>query len=743
MMTRFYRKVQCTLPKGTLYLLLLLAFPNSSFAASPEKPNIVLIFADDMGIDCVSALNDKMGMKTPHLDRLVVEGMSLMDAHTTSAVCTPSRYGLLTGRYNWRSRLKRGIVGKWERPLIEEGRLTLPAMLKERGYNTRMIGKWHLGFHWPKKGGGTTEKLAEIDFKGSITGGPNAIGFDYWFGDDVPNWPPYAWRENDKLIGEITTTAKEIGLTKIVGNSDGPAVADWSLEAVLPEYAKRCSEYIREREGKEEPFFLYFPMPSPHTPIVPDENWKGKSGISDYADFLLETDWAVGELLNALDESGQFEDTMVIFTTDNGTSPKARFGELKAAGVDLTANWRGNKADAFEGGHRVPFIVRWPGKVEAGSRSDELISVADVKATIADALNYDLPDNAAEDSVSFLPVLLGKELSEPLHEAVICHSISGHFAIRSGKWKLMFCQGSGGWSAPREPDAAKKKLPPIQLYDLEADPKETTNLHEKNPDVVSNLTAILRAYVENGRSSEGQPQLNHGGAKHWGYLPWAKPVEISVSTPESSIKSNHRIVEVGGQPEGGKVSLPTPFPNIVHASSGKSNETLNWSFNKDASEIYLHAAGRDLSPIHLVTAEKSGKQADGLVVLSALDSTVVGEKAKLETHPGNHRIGFWANGNDYVKWELDSSNIPPGKYRVDLIYSKAGKPGAEASVKINGETLPVSLQPTGSWYIYQVQDLGSIELAQQDSLHVEVRSTKQIGAVMNLKAVLLHPTTNQ
>ena len=482
-----------------------------------ERPNIVLIFADDMGIDSVSAFNEELGIETPHLDRLASEGMAFMDAHTTSAVCSPSRYGLLTGRYNWRSRLKAGIVGAWERPLIEKDRLTMPEMLKAQGYATAMIGKWHLGFDWPKKGGGTTGKLAEIDFTKPITGGPNYRGFDSWFGDDVPNWPPYAWRENDRLIGEITTSARELGLKDV---SEGPAVADWSLEAVLPEYAKRCSEYIRGREGKEDPFFLYFPMPSPHTPIAPDTNWKGKSGLGDYADFTLETDWAIGEVLGALEKSGHADNTLVIFTTDNGTSTAAKFDELEAKVVNLRANWRGNKADAFEGGHRVPFIVRWPGRVGAATRSDELISVADIMATVAEIVGHELPQDAAEDSVSFLPVLRGETPDQPLHDAVVCHSISGHFSMRSGRWKILYCRGSGGWSAPRENVAANQNLPEIQLYDLESDPMETTNLYEKHPEVVSLLTALLRSYVENGRSTPGEQQENHEGEIHWGHLPW-------------------------------------------------------------------------------------------------------------------------------------------------------------------------------------------------------------------------------
>ncbi len=721
----------------TLFAFLLL----SSFSAiAAEKPNIVVIFADDMGIDCVGAFNDKLGLPTPHLDKLASEGMSFMDAHTTSAVCTPSRYGLLTGRYNWRSRLKRGIVGKWERPLIEEGRLTLPSMLKEHGYDTTMIGKWHLGLNWPKKGGGVTAKESEIDFKGSIKGGPNAIGFDYWFGDDVPNWPPYAWRENDKLLGDITTTAKEIGITSYTGVGDGPAVADWSLEAVLPEYAKRCAKAIHGHAETDEPFFLYFPMPSPHTPISPDENWKGKSGISDYADFLMETDWVVGEVLRALDESGQADNTLVFFTTDNGTSPKAMFDELAGKGVHLTENWRGNKADAFEGGHRVPFIVRWPGKVEAATRTNELISVADIIATVAEVVGHEIPDHAAEDSLSLLPILKGEKLESPLHEAVVCHSISGHFAVRKGKWKALFCQGSGGWSTPREPEAAKQKLPTTQLYNLEADPKESNNLHDKHPEVLSDLSATLRRYIEEGRSTEGPRQENHNGEVHWTNVPWEKPSEIKIETPKNPEQARHRIVTPTMESsQSGRQLLPTPFPNIIRSSTDWSQGTFHWTFNKDATEIMLELPDKKGSPVHLITAERSGIQPDGLIVFSALDAEVVGKKAKLETHPGNHRIGFWADGKDFVRWDLAEPEVESGKYDVELVYSRAGNSEATASVTVNENAIPITLQSTGSWYTYQVQWLGEIEISKADSLKVEVRSVKQSGAVMNLKAVLLHP----
>ncbi|MEM9366507.1 MAG: arylsulfatase [Planctomycetota bacterium] len=483
------------------------------------RPNIVLIYGDDMGIDSVSAFNEKLGLRTPNLDRLASEGMSFMDAHSTSGVCTPSRYSLLTGRYHWRSRLKKGIVRKWERPLIENGRLTIPGMLRQHGYKTEMIGKWHLGFDWPKDGGGTTETLQEIDFTGSIKGGPNAIGFDHWFGDDVPNWPPFAWREDDRLIGEITTTSQELGLTKFIGVNEGPAVGDWQLDAVLPEYAKRCSSFIREQAESDQPFFLYFAMPSPHTPIVPNEVWKGKSGVSDYADFLLETDWAVGELLNALDESNQAKETLVIFTTDNGTSPKADFKELEAGGIRLTEHWRGYKSDVFEGGHRAPFIMRWPAHIEPATRSDQTITQADVMATLADVVGHEIPKDAAEDSLSLLPIASGDDDGTPLHDAIIHHSGNGYFAIRSGPWKLLFCRGSGGWSSPKENEAIKRGLPPTQLYHLEKDPKETNNVVDQNPEIVKRMTVMLLDIVKRGRSTNGPVQQNHNGSVHWGHLP--------------------------------------------------------------------------------------------------------------------------------------------------------------------------------------------------------------------------------
>ena len=476
-------------------------------SASAAGPNIIYILADDMGVGDVKAYNPDCKFPTPNLDRLAADGMRFTDAHSNSSVCTPTRYGIMTGRYCWRTSKKRGVTGGLSPHLINPNRETVASLLKKQGYNTACIGKWHLGWNWPGKGGGVTEKLDKIDFTKPIAGGPNSHGFDYYFGDDVPNWPPYVWRENVNLLGNLTAQIKQ---GTMVGVNAGPAVPDWDFSAVLLEYGKRCAEYVRGRKGKEQPFFLYFPMPSPHTPIAPGGKFKGITGISPYADFLVETDWAVSEIMKALKDTDQADNTVVFFTCDNGTSPKANFPQLDAAGVHLNVNWRGWKADAYEGGHRVPFIVRWPGQVKPGTRSTQTITLTDIMATCAGILGAELPANAAEDSVSLLPVLRGKKMEKPLHDVVIHHSGSGHFAIRKAQWKLLLCRGSGGWSPPRETEAAKKKLPMLQLYDLANDPKESKNLHAQYPNKVKELVSDLAKAFRNGRTTHGPRQQNEG-----------------------------------------------------------------------------------------------------------------------------------------------------------------------------------------------------------------------------------------
>ena len=492
---------------------------DNKVVATEGKPNIVVILADDMGIDSVAALNEKCGIPTPHLDRLLKQGMHFTDAHSGSAVCSPTRYGLLTGRYSWRSRLKRGIVGQWERPLIENDRLTLPGMLKQEGYSTACIGKWHLGWHWPKKEGGFTNKLKEVDFSKPTGGGPTTAGFDHYFGDDVPNWPPFVWIEDDTTQGIPDT---QLTFAKHYYSNNGIGVEGWTLEQVLPKITEKSVAYINSHASRKEPFFLYFPMTSPHTPIAPSKQFLGKSGISPYADLLMQTDWCVGQVLNALKANNVADNTVVIFTGDNGTSPKCDFEGLREKNTELQNHWRGMKTDGYEGGHRVPFIVRWPGKILPGTKSDQTISLVDIMATCADAAGVTLPDIAAEDSVNLMPTLRGEKVDGLLHEAVICHSVAGVFVVRKGHWKLQFSAGSGGWSLPKDNEAIQQGLPKWQLYNLSTDPKETENQINHHPEVVRELTEILRGFIEKGRSTPGAPQKNHGGAIWWKGLPWGK-----------------------------------------------------------------------------------------------------------------------------------------------------------------------------------------------------------------------------
>jgi arylsulfatase A-like enzyme len=465
-----------------------------------------------MGYGDVGCLNPEGKIATPHMDRLAGEGMVFTDAHSGSAVCTPTRYGILTGRYCWRSRLKSGVLYGYSPRLIEQGRLTVGQMLQAQGYHTACVGKWHLGMNWSLKDGGIAEREKQgwhVDYTKAIQQGPTTVGFDYFYGISASlDMPPYVFIENDRCKGVPTVEKAYI--------RKGPAHADFDAMDVLGRIAEKAVGYIDERAAKAkagEPFFLYFPLNAPHTPIVPTKQWQGKSGLNAYADFVMQVDDAVGQVLAALDRNGLAENTIVIVTSDNGCSPRADFGELAAKGHDPSDVFRGNKADIYEGGHRIPFIVRWPGRVAAGSRSDQLVCLTDLMATCAELLGVKLPDDAGEDSVSILPALLGTARG-PLREAVVHHSINGSFAVRQGDWKLIFCAGSGGWSWPRPVQGETAGLPPMQLYDLAADVGEEANLFgaQKGDPAgpVMRLSGLLSRYVERGRSTAGARQANTG-----------------------------------------------------------------------------------------------------------------------------------------------------------------------------------------------------------------------------------------
>lgn len=489
-----------------------------------QQPNIVYILADDMGFGDVSCLNPDSKISTPNLDQLAQEGITFTDAHSGSSVCTPTRYGILTGRYCWRTPLKSSVLWPWDGPLIESDRLTVGDFLKQHGYTTACIGKWHLGWEWSTlDGSGMNEKIPlgkwdvairnevaeEIDFTSEIKNGPITRGFDYYFGDDVPNFPPYCFIENNRTIGLPTMKKPD----SMYGNP-GIMLEGWDLSAVMPALTRKAVEYIRSGAGEglfkkeqDKPFFLYFPLTAPHTPIAPTVNFQGTSQAGAYGDFVQEVDWTVGQIMNALEEAGLAENTLLIFTSDNGspgrdgTDMGGPTSSVRAYGHNPSHIFRGIKADIWEGGHHVPFFARWPGKIIPGSESEEIICHTDLLATCAAILDKSLPDNAGEDSYNILPALLGESYDNPIREATVHHSVNGSFAIRQGKWKLELCGGSGGWSKPSNALAKETGLPEIQLYDLSIDLKEENNIYDQHPEVVEELTVLLQKYMDEERST--------------------------------------------------------------------------------------------------------------------------------------------------------------------------------------------------------------------------------------------------
>ena len=481
------------------------------------KPNVVYILADDMGYGDLSCLNADSKVQTVHLDRMAADGMVFHDAHASSAVCTPSRYSIMTGRYNWRSKLKKGVLNGYGGPLIEEHRMTVASMLREQGYRTGCIGKWHLGWEW----GRSDEDPETLDFSKAVTGGPADHGFDYYFGIIASlDFPPYVYVENDR---PTTPNFRHLdceaeGYVKKRYMRSGECAEDLEPEDVLPNFTRRACAFIEDAAAGDQPFFLYFPLPAPHSPILPTAEYRGTTGTNEYGDFCAMVDGVVGQVMAALEQAGVADNTVLAFAADNGCSPMADFDELHAVGHHPSYHFRGHKADIYEGGHRIPLVVRWPALIAAGSSSDQTVCLADLLATCADIVDTTLPPDAGEDSVSNLPIWRGDAIDGSLREATVHHSVNGAFSIRRGRWKLEMCPGSGGWSDP-QPGEACRGLPPIQLYDLDSDIGETTNVADEHPDVISELQKLLTRYVTNGRSTQGPPQENAGGSS-WRQLWW-------------------------------------------------------------------------------------------------------------------------------------------------------------------------------------------------------------------------------
>ncbi len=491
---------------------------GSEAAASDKLPNVVYILADDMGYGDVGCLNREGKIPTPNMDRLGREGMIFTDAHSSSAVCTPTRYGLLTGRYNWRTRLKSGVLGGYSQPLIKEGRETVASLLKRHGYETACVGKWHLGLGWQapeSEDEDRSKSKTKVDYGAPILNGPTDLGFDYFFGIPASlDMAPYVYVENDRVLEAPTETIT--GTKGYEFYRGGPVAPGFRHEEVLPVCTQKAVAFIEQHaEARpESPFFLYFPLNAPHTPILPTEEFKGKTGVGPYADFVHQCDWTVGRIMETLERLGMTENTLFIVTSDNGCSPTANYEHLDEQGHDPSYHFRGHKADIFEGGHRIPYIARWPARVEPGSTYEHTICLTDLMATAAAIVGVDLAHNAGEDSVSTLPALLGTAKG-PIREATVHHSINGTFSIRQGKWKLELCPGSGGWSDPRPDKAIADGLPMIQLYDLSQDIGEKENVHARHPDVVHGLIRLLESYVEQGRSTPGAPQQNDGDPDIW------------------------------------------------------------------------------------------------------------------------------------------------------------------------------------------------------------------------------------
>jgi arylsulfatase A len=460
--------------------------------------------------------------------------MIFTDAHTSSSVCTPTRYNVLTGRYNWRTKLKSGVLNGYGPALIEDNRLTFASLCREQGYQTAMIGKWHLGMGLPIREQKDSErdfskeknnKNMYVDWSKPLTRTPTSNGFDYFWGHGASlDFPPYVYIENNRYTSTNVryVSKKDVGINSAFRS--GWIADNFDPHNTLDEFCDRAAHYIQKVDEKK-PFCLYVPLTSPHTPIIPTKRWQGKSGIGDYGDFCMQTDAGVGKILKALDEKGIADNTIVIFTTDNGCSPAADIKNLQKHGHYPNGIYRGTKADIWEGGHRVPHIVRWPAQVKPGTQTSRLTVLGDIVATMADICEVPLADHSAEDSVSYHQVLKGVTIDSEQHKAVVHHSVSGQFSIRRGDWKLIFCAGSGGWSAPKDSDALMQGLPKFQLYDMKNDPRETKNIINAHPELVGQLTQLMKTFIEDGRSTPGEKQLNHDGKNSWRQLSWMMPTK--------------------------------------------------------------------------------------------------------------------------------------------------------------------------------------------------------------------------
>ena len=488
----------------------------STSSNAQARPNVVFILADDMGYGDVSYLNENSKISTPNINRIGQEGRYFTDAHSPSALCTPTRYGVLTGRYCWRTRITRSVCWGYSKHLIEPERITVASLLKRQGYSTACIGKWDLGMDMQTREGGviqdshalvdTRAYKADIDWNARILNGPTAVGFDHFYGISASlDMYPYIWIEDDRFVGECTTTQDLLFITRDYrpdrySDNTGPAHEDFVAEEVMPIITQKTVDWI-EQQDKDTPFFMCMSLTAPHIPIVPSAPYRGRSDLGPYGDFCMEVDDSVGGVLDALDENGFSDNTLVIFTADNGCAPYIGVEEMNEKGHFPSYVFRGYKSDIFEGGHRIPFLARWPNRIEAGSSSDETICLTDLLKTCAAINDVKLTSLAGEDSYNILPALVGDNLDSPIREATIATAGNGAFSVRQGRWKLELTGSTGGYGNIAQEEVIAQGLPSVQLYDLENDIGETNNVYAEFPDVINRLTALLEGYRASGRST--------------------------------------------------------------------------------------------------------------------------------------------------------------------------------------------------------------------------------------------------
>ncbi len=500
------------------------------------RPNIIIIYTDDQGYGDVSALNPDAKFRTPNIDKIANEGVIFTDGHSSDGVCTPSRYSLLTGRYSWRTHLKKGVLGADGPCLIEPSRTTIASLLQQNGYHTAMIGKWHLQMEFAGQLG------KNRDWSVPFQGGPIDHGFDYFFGIPASmNYGILAYLENDKVLDPPLLWTKKKAVSdprsyrgevrphdyrmtppyqQAPGDGNGwiEVASSFNDELVLENFAGKAVDYINQISTSDKPFFLYLPLTSPHLPHCTHPDFKGRSGCGNYGDFMEETDHRVGQVLNALESNGLIKNTLVIFSSDNGAETNYQYHRVRYDHYS-SLHFKGGKRDIYEGGHRVPFLMRWPEVIKAGNRVDLPVCQTDYLATIADIIGVSLTESEGEDSYSLVPVLKGETYDSTLRGPIIHHSASGHFAIRDGRWKLNMFRGSGGSLQPKFIEL-KAGDALYELYDLQSDPSETNNLYFEKPAIVNRLKQTITEIIENGRSTTGEAQ--DFVRQDWDQLTWMK-----------------------------------------------------------------------------------------------------------------------------------------------------------------------------------------------------------------------------